>query len=74
VALNALIMSTLITKLFGDDYLLHASRLQAYTTRWNLLNLIRMALAGAAIVYLFQAFRPLDRTDSHDARNVAGRS
>jgi hypothetical protein len=62
MALNTLIVSTLIVHLFGEDYHAHAAQLQTYATRWNILNLLRMALVATTIVYLFQAFRQLDRT------------
>jgi hypothetical protein len=61
MALNAVIVSTLVAKLFGADYALHAARLHDYAVRWNILNVLRMALVGAAIAYLFSAFRELDR-------------
>jgi phosphotransferase system glucose/maltose/N-acetylglucosamine-specific IIC component len=61
MALNVLIVTTLITKLFGADYQAHASQLQSYAARWNLLNLGRMGLVATAATYLFNAFRQLDR-------------
>jgi hypothetical protein len=59
--LNALIVTTLISKLFGSDYLSHTRELQAYAARWNILNVCRMSLVATSIVYLFSAFRLLDR-------------
>ena len=61
MALNVLIVSTLIFRLFGDDYAAHADQLHSYAARWNILNLFRMGLVATTIVYLFQAFRRLDR-------------
>jgi hypothetical protein len=61
LAVNTLIVATLITRLFGDDYLAHAAQLQTYATRWNVLNLLRMVLVATTVCYLFQAFRQLDR-------------
>jgi hypothetical protein len=60
-ALNALIVVTTVTKLFGADYLSYADRLTSYAWRWNVLNVIRMALTAATAAYLFNAFRKLDR-------------
>jgi hypothetical protein len=70
MAVNVLIVSTLIVRLFGDDYRAHAAQLHSYATRWNILNLFRMGFVAATIVYLFQAFRQLDRAQfamRHDA-------
>lgn len=60
-ALNVLIVTTLITKLFGTDYLSYGDELSSYAWRWNILNVIRMALTATTAVYLFGAFRRLDR-------------
>jgi len=59
--LNVFIVTTLITKLFGADYLSHRADLTAYCWRWNVLNVLRMLLVATTAVYLFNAFRRLDR-------------
>lgn len=70
-ALNAYVVATVITKLFGPDYLAHADQLAGYCRRWNMLNLLRMALVATTAVSLFGAFRKLDR--ARDADGEAGR-
>jgi hypothetical protein len=59
-ALNAYVVATVITKLFGPDYLAHADQLAAYCRRWNVLNVLRMILVATTAVFLFGAFRKLD--------------
>ena len=61
MALNAFIVATLITKLFGADFASHGEALSTYATRWNVLNAVRMVLTAATAAYLFSAFRKLDR-------------
>jgi hypothetical protein len=61
MAVNAFIVSTLIVRLFGDDFLAHAAELHAYAWRWNLLNVVRMALVAATAWQLFRAFVKLAR-------------
>ncbi|QPP08647.1 hypothetical protein G4Z16_22095 [Streptomyces bathyalis] len=60
-ALNILSVTTLITKLFGADYLSYEDELSTYAWRWNVLNVIRMLLTAATAFHLFGAFRKLDR-------------
>lgn len=60
-ALNAFIVATVITKLFGADYLSHADELTSYCWRWNILNVLRMTLVATTAVYVFNAYRKLDR-------------
>lgn len=60
-ALNVLIVSTVIMRLFGADTALSPELTHELTVRWNYLNLCRIALVGAVISALFQAFRRLDR-------------
>jgi hypothetical protein len=64
---NVYIVGTLITKLFGADYLQHAAQLNSYCWRWNICNVLRMALVATAAGYLFNAFRTLDRERSAHA-------
>jgi hypothetical protein len=59
--LNVYIVAVLIRSIFGHDSALDADRLHTYLWRWNALNLLRMALVAATAVYLFSAFRKLDR-------------
>jgi hypothetical protein len=60
-ALNVLIVSTVILRLFGRANALSPELTHELTVRWNYLNLCRIALVGAVITALFQAFRRLDR-------------
>jgi hypothetical protein len=62
VALNTFIVATVITRLFGDDYAVHSGELNGYAWRWNVLNVLRMALVAATTGYLFSAFRRLERS------------
>lgn len=59
--LNIVIVTTLVTRLFGADYLSYADELSTYAWRWNVLNVIRMLLTAATAIQLFGAFRKLDR-------------
>jgi hypothetical protein len=60
-ALNAFIVVTIVTVLFGEDYRAHSDvELHALCVRWNLLNAVRMVLSAASAFYLFAAFRKLD--------------
>lgn len=61
-AVNAFIVATIITRIFGDGYTSEAaSELHGLCVRWNLLNTLRMALTAATAGWLFAAFRKLDR-------------
>lgn len=60
-ALNAFIVATVVTKLFGRDYSSHSELLSSYCRRWNILNVFRMVLVATTTVHLFGAFRRLDR-------------
>lgn len=61
MGLNALIVATIVTKLFGTDFLADPHRLSSYVWGWNILNLLRMALTATTAALLFTAFRKLDR-------------
>jgi hypothetical protein len=61
-ALNAFIVTTIVTVLFGDDYRAHSdTALHALCVRWNVLNALRMLFSAATAFWLFAAFRKLDR-------------
>jgi hypothetical protein len=60
-ALNIFIVTTIITKIFGNDFEKHGDHLATLCTRWNVLNVFRMLLVGFIIHYLFRAFRQLDK-------------
>lgn len=62
--LNLYIVAALIRVLFGHDFQQAASQLHAYAWRWNLLNLLRMALVAMTTRHLFRAFRTLDRASA----------
>lgn len=53
--LNAVIVTTVVTKLFSVD----GDRTLAWT--WNGLNVVRMVLTATTATFLFNAFRRLDR-------------
>ena len=61
VALNAVIIPFVITKMIGPGYREHLADATALAWWWNGLNLVRIALAAAMASYLFSAFRILDR-------------
>lgn len=60
MAVNVLIVSTIIPHLFGDEYLQHASELEVYCRRWNALNVVRMTLVGLTCAQLFGALLAWD--------------
>lgn len=60
-AINAFIVSTIITKLFAPDFARFGDELSVLTQRWNILNIFRMITVAITIVFLFRAFRKLDR-------------
>jgi hypothetical protein len=53
------LMPALRPRFFGPCRTLHT-----YASRWNALNVLRMALVAATLAYLFQAFLKLDRQAS----------
>jgi hypothetical protein len=59
--LNAVIVSTVVLKLFGADYEKYGDYLTTLTWRWNVLNFFRMLLVALTIYYLFNAYRKLDK-------------
>lgn len=60
-ALNALIVSTIVLRIFSPDYAALGDELHALCWRWNVLNVGRMALVATTVFFLFAAFRKLDR-------------
>jgi hypothetical protein len=59
---NAFIVITIVTVRFGDDYRARSdAELHALCVRWNVLNSVRMALTAATVLWIFAAFRTLDR-------------
>jgi hypothetical protein len=54
-------VATVVTRLFGTEYLSDADRLRSIAWQWNILNLLRMSLIAITVVFLFNAFRKLDR-------------
>jgi hypothetical protein len=61
-ALNAFIVTTIVMKLFAEDYRSYSAiELHALCVRWNVLNSVRMALTAATIFFAFAAYRALDR-------------
>jgi hypothetical protein len=59
--LNAVIVSTIVLKLFGPDYEKYGEYLTTLTWRWNILNCFRMVLVALTICFLFNAYRKLDK-------------
>jgi len=60
--LNAFIVGTIVSRLFGESYGSEpATVLHALCVRWNALNAVRMILTAATSFWLFAAFRALDR-------------
>jgi hypothetical protein len=59
--LNAVIVSTIVLKLFSTDYEKYGDYLTTLTWRWNVLNFFRMFLVALTIYYLFNAYRKLDK-------------
>ena len=69
-SVNALIVGTIIGRLFGDGFRAESEEaLHALCVRWNTLNALRMAMTFGASFWLFEAFRRLDR-----ARDEGGSS
>jgi len=60
-AVNLLIVTTIVPKMFGADFLAHAEELNRYCWAWNALNVVRIALVAATACHAFNAFRKLDR-------------
>lgn len=58
---NAFIVATIITRLFGPDALLHPDELNALCWRWNALNVVRMAAVAATAVAVFRIYLRLER-------------
>jgi hypothetical protein len=61
VALNAVIIPFVITKMIGPGYRDHLADATTLAWWWTGLNLARIALAAAMAAVLFSAFRVLDR-------------
>jgi hypothetical protein len=61
VALNAVIIPFVITKMIGPGYREHLADATALAWWWNGLNLVRIALTATMVALLFSAFRTLDR-------------
>lgn len=61
VGLNAVIIPLLITRMISPGYREHLGEATALAWWWNALNLVRIALTGAMICFLFSAVRRLDR-------------
>jgi hypothetical protein len=61
VALNAVIIPVLITKMIGPGYREHLAEATTLAWWWNALNLVRIALTATTTWSLFTAFRTLDR-------------
>lgn len=59
--LNVFIVSTVVLKLFAEDFEKYGDYLTTLTWRWNILNCFRMGLVATTIYYLFNAYRKLDR-------------
>jgi hypothetical protein len=59
--LNAVIVSTIVLKLFAPDFEKYGDYLTTLTWRWNVLNCFRMILVATTIYYLFNAYRKLDK-------------
>jgi hypothetical protein len=59
--LNVFIVTTIVLKLFASDFERYGSYLTTLTWRWNVLNVLRMALVGITIHYAFNAYRKFDR-------------
>jgi hypothetical protein len=61
-ALNAFIVVTLAIPLFSPEYRSHSdAELHALCARWNVLNVLRMALTAATTFWAFRAYRILDQ-------------
>jgi hypothetical protein len=61
VALNAVIIPFVITRMVGPGYREHLADATALAWWWNGLNLVRIALTAGTAALLFSAFRTLDR-------------
>jgi hypothetical protein len=59
--LNIFIVSTIILKIFGNDYLQYGEYLNVLCWRWNILNFFRMILTFLVMFYLFNVYRKLDK-------------
>jgi predicted permease len=59
-----------VMKLFAPEYMTRAAALSRYCQYWNALNLVRMLLVAATAVFLFNAFRKLDRAGGERGRTA----
>jgi hypothetical protein len=59
-ALNVIIVSTIVLKLFAPDFEKYGAYLSTLTWRWNVLNFFRMIMVAITVYYLFNAYRKLD--------------
>ena len=56
IVLSVYIITQINFKLFFGDLTKYADRLYSLALLWNILNLIRIALVGIALVFLFKAY------------------
>jgi hypothetical protein len=61
MGLNTLIVATIVNQLFSTESHTDPHQLTSYAWAWNILNVLRMALTATTAVFLFNAFRKLDR-------------
>ena len=60
-ALTAVVVTTLLSRLFGADYRSYGAELTSFAWWWNVANVVRIALVATALWSVFSAFRILDR-------------
>ncbi|MCF7548559.1 hypothetical protein [Pseudonocardia sp. WMMC193] len=60
-AVNVVIVATVVPELFGDPTAVAPDRLADLALRWNVLNVVRLLLTGAAAFVAHKAYRCVDR-------------
>jgi hypothetical protein len=60
-AVNVVVVTGVVPELFGDPSAVAPDRLAELALRWNVLNVVRLLLTGAAAVLAHQAYRVVDR-------------
>lgn len=59
--MTSLIVSLVLSKMFGPGYFENPSEGSFYGMLWNILNALRLLLEVATIYYLFNVYRRLDK-------------
>ncbi|GAA0329928.1 hypothetical protein GCM10009529_05230 [Micropruina glycogenica] len=69
--LTVVIVSTLVTRLFGDDFPSYGAELATIAWWWNAGDVRRMVLTAATLISASSACRELDRADNAGAPSTS---